>query len=333
MNPPDTQPVQPPNPDSTADVRQEFLKDVIAGLEGRPRTLPCKYLYDERGSELFEQICDTEEYYVTRADLALHERSLDAIAERVGPEAHIIEFGSGAGIKIRLLLEACERVRAYTPIEISGEALAISVAQLADGFPALDIRPLEADYTQPVPDEALRLDPPARRRVIYFPGSTISNFERHEAHDFLERMRRIAGPGGGVLIGVDLVKDVDRLRAAYDDAAGVTAAFNLNLLERLRNELDAEIENGAFGHEARYDDERQRIEMHLVAERPTRIELAGRHFDFEAGDSIHTENSHKYTVEGFRDLARSAGLRPVETWLDPDGLFSMHYLEPAEATG
>jgi len=329
MSQPDIEATQHPNPAEPADARQEFLDDVIAGLESRPPTLPCKYLYDERGSELFEQICDTDEYYVTRADLALHETRLDAIAAYVGPEAHIIEFGSGAGIKIRLLLETCERVRAYTPIEISGEALAISVAQLAGGFPSLDIRPLEADYTQPVPDEALHLDPPARRRVVYFPGSTISNFERSEAREFLERMARIAGPGGGVLIGVDLVKDVDRLRAAYDDEAGVTAAFNLNLLERLRNELDADIEAGAFRHEARYDPEHKRIEMHLVAEWPTRIELAGRRFEFDTGDSIHTENSHKYTVEGFRELARSAGLAPVETWIDPEGLFSMHYLEPA----
>ncbi|NKI35793.1 L-histidine N(alpha)-methyltransferase [Wenzhouxiangella sp. XN79A] len=311
------------------DPSREFLADAIAGLQGQPRTLPCKYLYDERGSELFEQICATDEYYVTRADLALHESCLDAIAAQVGPDAHIIEFGSGAGIKIRRLLETCQRVRAYSPIEISGEALAISVARLADGFPHLEILPLEADYTQPLPDGVFRLDPPARRRVVYFPGSTISNFERGEARDFLGRMARIAGAGGGVLIGVDLVKDVDRLRAAYDDDAGVTAAFNLNLLERLRSELGAGIELDAFSHEARWDAERQRIEMHLVAERPTVIVLADRRFEFQAGDSIHTENSHKYTIEGFRELARSAGLVPVETWLDPDGLFSMHYLEPA----
>lgn len=303
-----------------------FADDVIAGLSSSHRSIPCKYLYDERGSELFEGICDTEDYYVTRADIALHEAHRGDIAEAIGPNAHIIEFGSGAGIKIRIILEDTHP-RAYTPIEISGEALAQSVSELSKQFPELDIRPLQADYTKPVPDEALKLDPPARHRVVYFPGSTISNFTHTEAHEFLTRMARIAGPGGGVLIGVDLIKPVERLERAYDDSEGVTAAFNTNLLRRLENELGAKLEHDAFKHRAIYNDERQRIEMHLVATRPTTIELDGRRFEFDAGDSIHTENSHKYSIEGFRQLVRGTGLNPVKTWTDPDELFSMHYLE------
>ena len=303
-----------------------FADDVIAGLSASHRSIPCKYLYDERGSALFEGICDTEDYYVTRADIALHEAHRGEIAEAIGPNTHIIELGSGAGIKIRIILED-SHPRAYTPIEISGEALAQSVTELSKQFPALDIRPLQADYTKPIPDEALTLDPPARHRVVYFPGSTISNFTHTEAHEFLTRMARIAGPGGGVLIGVDLVKSADRLKRAYDDSEGVTAAFNTNLLRRLETDLGAKLERDAFEHRAIYNDDRQRIEMHLVATRPTSIELDERRFEFTAGDSIHTENSHKYSIEGFRKLVRGTGLHPVTTWTDPEGLFSMHYLE------
>ena len=303
-----------------------FADDVIAGLSASHRSIPCKYLYDERGSELFEGICDTADYYVTRADLALHETHLDEIAEAIGPDAHIIEFGSGAGIKIRIILEATHP-RAYTPIEISGEALAQSVTALSEQFPDLDIRPLQADYTKPVPDEALKLEPPARHRVVYFPGSTISNFTHTEAHDFLTRMAHIAGSGGGVLIGVDLVKPTQRLEHAYDDSDGVTAAFNTNLLRRLETDLGAKVDLDAFEHRAIWNDDKQRIEMHLVATRATAIELDGKRFEFGAGDSIHTENSHKYSVEGFKALVRGTGLHPVTTWTDPEGLFSMHYLE------
>jgi dimethylhistidine N-methyltransferase len=309
------------------DEREQFRADALAGLAARPRAIPCKYLYDERGSALFEGICETGDYYVTRADLALHEAHLDEIEAAIGPDAHIIEFGSGAGIKIRKILGASDHLRAYTPIEISGEALAQSVAALEEQFPGMEIRPLQADYTQDIPAEKFRLDPPARRRVIYFPGSTISNFTHDEAHAFITRMARIAGPGGGALIGVDLIKAPERLERAYDDAEGVTAAFNRNLLARLENDLGAALEADAFEHRAVYDAERERIEMHLVAARDTAIELDGRRFDFAAGDSIHTENSHKYSIDGFRALVEGTGFRPVDVWTDPDGLFSMHYLE------
>ena len=305
---------------------EQFRTDALAGLAEKPRSIPCKYLYDERGSELFEGICETADYYVTRADLALHEAHLDEIEAAIGPDAHVIEFGSGAGIKIRKILGHADHLRAYTPIEISGEALAQSVAALEEQFPDMEIRPLEADYTQDIPAEKFRLDPPARRRVIYFPGSTISNFTHSEAREFIGRMARIAGPGGGALIGVDLIKSPERLERAYDDAEGVTAAFNRNLLTRLTNDLGATLETAAFDHRAFYNGDEERIEMHLVANRDTAIELDGRRFKFDAGESIHTENSHKYSIEGFRALVAGTGFRPVDVWTDPDGLISMHYL-------
>ncbi|MDT8409562.1 MAG: L-histidine N(alpha)-methyltransferase [Wenzhouxiangellaceae bacterium] len=309
--------------------KQRFAADVMTGLAGSPPSIPCKYLYDETGSELFEAICQTEDYYVTRADLALHASHIDEIAARIGSNAHIIELGSGAGIKIRSLLEAVDSPRAYSPIEISREALATSVAQLSEQFPRLEIRPLQADYTQPIPNEELQLDPPASRRVVYFPGSTISNFTHAEALRFLRRIRQMAGPGGGALIGVDLVKSPERLEKAYDDSDGVTAAFNKNLLTRLATDLDAELDAQAFEHRAVYNPSLQRIEMHLVATQNTRIRILNKAFDFQAGDHIHTENSHKYSIESFGEVARGAGMTIVQTWTDPENLFSMHYLESA----
>lgn len=307
-----------------------FLADALAGLSANPRTLPCKYLYDARGSELFEAICASEDYYVTRADLALHETHIGEFANLIGPLAHVVEFGSGAGIKTRKLLAGLDRPRAYTPIEISAAALAEASRELEASFPDIEIRPLRADYTGDIASEHLALDPPAARRVVYFPGSTIGNFERAEATGFLQRMGRIAGANGGILIGVDLLKPVEQLLRAYDDSEGITARFNLNLLDRLAGELDARLEPEAFRHEARYDADHRRIEMHLVALRPTRIELGGQCFDFQAGESIHTENSHKYSVSDFRELAASAGLQSSRVWKDPAGLFSMHWLEPME---
>jgi len=303
-----------------------FLSDTLEGLSKDPRTVPCKYLYDERGSTLFEAICNTRDYYVTRADLALHDEHLPQISALIGRAAHVIEFGSGAGIKTQKLLAALDQPRAYTPIEISESALRESSAQLQKQFPSLELRPVCADYTQPIDDAELELSPPADRRVIYFPGSTISNFERDDAIEFLARMGRIIGQHGGILIGVDLLKPAARLVQAYDDGEGVTADFNLNLLDRMRRELDAEIERDDFAHEARFNAELGRIEMHLVAVRATEIKLNGHCFKFEIGQSIHTENSHKYSISGFKQLAEAAGLRSTQVWTDSDQLFSMHWL-------
>ncbi len=307
--------------------REDFLGDVLEGLSARPKYLPCKYFYDARGSELFEAICDCPEYYVTRADLALHEAHLSEISAMIGADAHVIEFGSGAGVKTRKLLAALERPRAYTPIEISASALAASARDLESAFPDIEIRPLKADYTMDIDADRLNLEPPSRRRVIYFPGSTIGNFDHAEALAFLQRMARIARGDGAILIGVDLMKPERQLVAAYDDAEGITAAFNLNLLERMRRELKASIAVEDFAHQARFNPDECRIEMHLVAQRPSIIEVDGRSFSFEAGETIHTESSHKYSVKDFRALAARAGLQSIRAWKDPDGLFSMHWLE------
>lgn len=307
--------------------REMFLRDVIAGLSVTPRSLPCKYLYDARGSALFEAICETDEYYVTRADLALHEAHIGQISDMIGPQAHIIELGSGAGIKTRKLLAGLERPRAYTPIEISKSALVASCRELQSAFPEIEIRPLQADYMQPIDGQKLNLEPPSRRRVVYFPGSTISNFTHQQAIDFLQRMANMAGTNGAILIGVDLLKPERRLLKAYDDDEGVTAAFNLNLLMRLQSELGARLETDAFVHQARFNSEFNRIEMHLVATRPTHIDVDDARFEFAPGQSIHTENSHKYSVRDFRALAERAGLESVRVWKDPEGLFSMHWLE------
>ena len=307
--------------------RQRFLTDTITGLSATPREIPCKYLYDERGSELFEAICETRDYYVTRADLALHEQHLPELSRQIGPEAHIIEFGSGSGIKTRKLLAALESPRAYTPIEISASALEESVRSLRRDVPDIEIHPVQADYTADIPGHFFRLAPPPRKRVVYFPGSTISNFDHDEAIAFLERMRNIARPQGGILIGVDLLKPETTLVRAYDDGEGITAQFNLNLLERLRRELNAELEISAFRHEARFNRKLSRIEMHLVAIRPTFIEIGEHRFEFAPGDSIHTESSHKYTIDGFQKMAARAGLESTQVWTDPDELFSMHWLE------
>lgn len=308
--------------------RERFLADVLAGLQNQPKAIPCKYFYDARGSALFEEICACSEYYVTRADLALHEAHLGEISDRVGPQAHVIELGAGSGVKTRKLLAGLEQVRAYTPIEISASALAAAARDLEEAFPDIEIRPLKADYTLDIDSDLLNLEPPSRRRVVYFPGSTIGNFDHAEALEFLKRMARIARADGAILIGVDLMKSEQQLCAAYDDAQGITAEFNLNLLRRMRDELDARIDLEAFVHEARFNRDESRIEMHLRATRPTTIEVNGHRFGLESGETIHTESSHKYSVKDFRELAGRAGLNSVQVWKDPDGLFSMHWLEP-----
>lgn len=312
-----------------SDEREIFLNEVITGLSASPPVLPCKYLYDATGSELFEAICETDDYYVTRADLALHETHIGEIIELAGPGIHLIEFGSGAGVKTRKLLAGLKQPRAYTPIEISMAALTASARELETAFPDIEIRPVQADYTHPIDGELFKLEPPPERRVLYFPGSTIGNFERDEAIEFMKRMKNMAGDNGAVLIGVDLLKPVERLLRAYDDRQGLTAEFNLNLLAHIQRELDAEIDLQAFRHEARFNPEYRRIEMHLVADRKTTVKIKDHSFGFEPGESIHTENSHKYSVADFRELAARAGLESTRVWKDPDGLFSMHWLEAA----
>lgn len=295
----------------------DFLGDVVAGLSLPQKALSPKYFYDAAGSRLFERICRLPEYYVTRAELSLTRAHLGSIARFVGAGCELIEYGSGESLKTRLLIRAL-RPAAYLPVDISEAALRGAQARLAREFPWLRIVPVHGDFSRPLDIPRSR-----RRRVVYFPGSTIGNLTREEAHAFLAMTR---GQAGRMLVGVDLKKDANVLHAAYNDARGVTAAFNRNLLARINRELGADFDLERFVHYAFYNAPLGRVEMHLVslARQTARI---GRHrFDFDVGESIHTENSHKYSVEDFRALAREAGFAGEKVWTDRKGLFSLHGL-------
>jgi len=298
-------------------------EDVLHGLAARPRFIPPKYFYDEHGSRLFDAICDLPEYYPTRTEMGILEACAEEVVRLSGRNTSLIELGSGASKKIRLLLEAI-RPKHYLGIDISRNFLRQSVELLAYDYPWLDARAICADFMQ---DFDLPECAEDTKKLAFFPGSTIGNFEPHEALAFLQRIRRWLHPDGALLIGVDLKKSPQILHAAYNDSAGVTAQFNLNLLERLRRELGAEVNPDAFHHRAFYNDTRSRIEMHLVSRRSQDIRLQGRRFHFETGDSIHTENSYKYSLESFNTLARRAGLKTRQVWMDANKLFSVHYLD------
>jgi dimethylhistidine N-methyltransferase len=301
-----------------------FLHDVLAGLSTRAKALPPKYFYDEAGSVLFDAICDLPEYYLTRTELAMLRAAAPELAARVGANAAVIEYGSGSARKTRLLLDAVQPA-AYVAVDIAGDQLRTSVAMLAREFPHVRMTAVCADYSVPLqlPSEATH---GARRRVVYFPGSTIGNFTPREAGDFLRKALGVAMPGGAMIVGVDLKKDQQRLDAAYNDAQGVTAKFNLNLLRRINSELGADFDLGAFRHRAFYNEALGRIEMHLVSARAQNVTVAGRSFHFAEGESIHTENSYKYSVEEFHELARQARFDPQHYWIDAQALFSIHYL-------
>ena len=305
---------------------QEFRDAVLTGLGQAQKTLPCKFFYDAEGSRLFDQICELPEYYPTRTELALLADKSGEIARLIGRRARLVEFGSGAGVKIRLLLNALDRPTAYVPVDISRDHLMMAAADLARDFPALQIAPICADYTKPFALPAPGGQPPGIT-VGFFPGSTIGNFTPDEARLFLARARRLLGPGSAMVIGVDLRKSTQILVPAYDDADGVTAAFNLNLLVRINRELDGTFELDQFAHEARWNDEAGRIEMHLVSRRDQQVRIGSTRFAFRAGETIHTENSHKYTLDQFRALAVGAGYRPRAAWTDAAGLFSVHMLD------
>ncbi|MBB3190553.1 L-histidine N(alpha)-methyltransferase [Halomonas cerina] len=299
-----------------------FRDEVIAGL-GLPRKrLSPKYFYDRRGSRLFETICRQPEYYLTRTEEGILAEAAEEIAAIVGPESLLVELGSGASRKVRLLLEAM-RPRRYLGIDISRDFLLESTRRLAADYPWLEVHAAWADFSR-----RLHLPPgiEGRRVVAFFPGSSIGNFTPAEAEAFLSRLRRALPPGSGVLIGVDLVKDARILEAAYNDAAGVTAAFNLNLLERICRELGATIEVADFRHRAFFAAPASRIEMHLVSRCRQTILLDGHRFAFDRDETLHTENSCKYSVAGFQALAERAGYRSRAVWQDAEALFSVHYL-------
>lgn len=301
-----------------------FLRDVLRGLRRRPKRLPCKYFYDETGSRLFEQICELDEYYLTRCELDLLGRHAGEMAEAAGPGAVLIEYGSGAGLKTRLLLDRLRAPAAYVPVDISGEHLRRSAERLVRRRPGLPVLPVVADFTRP-----FALPPvPAGRRIIFFSGSTIGNFRPPEAVRLLAQMARLCGPGGGLLVAADRKKDRAVLEAAYDDRRGVTAAFNLNLLARVNRELGGDFALDRFGHRAFYDETHGRIEMHLVSLADQTARAGGESFVFARGEPIRTEYSYKYDPQGFADLASRAGLQAEREWTDAKGWFGVHWLTP-----
>ncbi len=303
-----------------------FRADVLAGLERRPRAIPARWFYDRRGSELFEHITDLPEYYPTRTEVAILSRIGDDVRARIGEGRAVVEFGSGSSTKTPLLLEAIAP-SAYVPIDISGDFLRASSKVLAARFPNLLVLPFEADFMRPLTLPRTIADAP---KLGFFPGSTIGNMTPAMATDLLRAMKASLGEGAMLLIGMDRIKDADVLVPAYDDAAGVTAAFNMNLLERINRELDGTVPIDAFRHEARWNDDRARVEMHLTATRDARFDVDKRPFAIAAGESIHTENSHKYGARDARILLRAGGWTPVAEWTDPDGLFAV-YLAEAQA--
>ena len=309
---------QPPN-----DAAGRFQRDLLAALQKTPRSISPKYFYDAAGSQLFDRICELPEYYPTRTETALLERFAPQIAKLCGPRAEIVEFGAGSLVKIRLLLGALETPARFLPIDISADHLAAAALDLACDHPELDVLPIAADYTcdlaMPMPE------PGGGRRIGFFPGSTIGNFSPDEALGFLRSAARLL-KGGALLLGADLVKNPARLHAAYNDAQGVTAAFNLNLLARANRELGADFDLAQFAHCAFYNAPFQRIEMHLMARRRQRVSLAGQTFEFEEGETLHTETSQKFSEESLRDLATRAGFEPGPVWVDDERLFCLHWL-------
>jgi dimethylhistidine N-methyltransferase len=305
-----------------------FEYDLVAALAARPRSISPKWFYDAQGSQLFERICELPEYYPTRTELGILRAQAPEIAGLMGRRAEIVEFGAGSLRKVRLLLDAMDRPARYLPIDISGEHLAQSAAALQRDYAGLEVQPVVADYTQrlllPAPL------PGAGRRIGFFPGSTIGNFTPDESLQFLTVARQVLR-GGALLLGTDLVKDPAVLHAAYNDAQGVTAAFNLNLLARANRELGADFALDRFAHSAFYNAPQQRIEMHLVSRCRQQVAVAGRAFEIAEGETLHTEYSHKFTIDGLRELAQRAGFRPGPVWTDEQRLFAVHWLEaPAE---
>ncbi|WP_273806017.1 MULTISPECIES: L-histidine N(alpha)-methyltransferase [unclassified Pseudomonas] len=295
--------------------------DVLQGFAQTPKALSPKYFYDQRGSELFEAITRQPEYYPTRTEEAILATAAGEIARLAGRDAALVELGSGASRKVRLLLEAMHPA-GYLGIDISREFLLSSTQRLAVDYPWLDVSAACADFSRPMtlPDSLDGLRP-----IAFFPGSSIGNFTPEEAGVFLRNLHRMLPATGGLLIGVDLIKDRARLDAAYNDAAGVTADFNLNLLERIRRELDTDLDPQRFRHLAFFNEEQARIEMHLVSTRDQTVRLEGRRFTFREGERLHTENSYKYSLESFRALAEDAGFRQVWVWTDPQALFAVFY--------
>lgn len=301
-----------------------FRAEVLTGLQSFEKTLPCKYFYDRRGSQLFDRICDLPEYYPTRTEAGIMRDHVGEMAALFCPDCLLIEYGSGSSTKTRILLDHLPHLAGYVPMDISREHLHRTAAGLADAYPHLDILPLCADYTAAFDLPAARR--PVRSRAVYFPGSTIGNFHRDLAETFLSRIAQVCASGGGLLIGVDMKKPAHILEPAYDDAQGVTAAFNLNLLRRINDELGADFDLGQFAHRAFYNALAGRIEMHMMSLRPQTVHLGGAAIAFEEEETILTECSYKYSLPEFAALASAAGFAVRKVWTDPEQKFSVQYL-------
>ena len=320
----DALPVSPPAAAAGGPATSDFARDLVAGLRATPKRIPPKYFYDAAGSRLFDRITTLPEYYPTRAEMQILRERAGAVAALVPAEGALVEFGSGSSAKVRLLLARMPKLRAYVPVDISGEFLGEEARRLRAEHSSLQVVPVAADFTKPfaLPDAVRGLP-----RAGFFPGSTIGNFDPDDAKAFLRNAAGVLGAGAALIVGVDLVKDEAILNRAYDDAQGVTAAFNLNLLARANRELKADFDLDGFAHHAFFNEEQSRIEMHLVSRKVQQVHIAGETFPFDEGETIHTENSYKYTVDGFLRLAADAGWRGSDVWTDKDRLFSVHALK------
>ncbi|WP_455210923.1 L-histidine N(alpha)-methyltransferase [Kaarinaea lacus] len=304
-------------------VQANLHDEVLRGLSQSARRIPPKFFYDERGSQLFDDICNTADYYPTRTEMGILEANINTISECIGSECILVEPGSGSSEKVRMLLDDV-RPHAYVPMDISKDYLLSVAEQLALEYPWLDIYATCIDFTKSM---TVPVNGSESRTVAFFPGSSIGNFEPHDAIGFLKKIAAMVKPHGGLLIGVDLKKEPHILNAAYNDSQGVTAQFNLNLLHRINRELGADFDVNKFDHHAFYNETDGRIEMHLVSKQTHEIHINGDTFRFEAGESIHTENSYKYSVDEFKNLAKQAGFDLVNVWTDSKQLFSVHYYQ------
>ena len=301
-----------------------FFDDVVRGLFGRPKSLPCKYFYDQRGSELFDEICELDEYYLTRTELEIMARFADEMARQIGHDAMLVEYGSGSSVKTRILLDHLPHLAAYVPVDISREHLESTARELVCLYPQLEVLPVCADFTGDF--KLPQLDHGSKRCIAYFPGSTIGNFSPEAARNLLSRIAQRCGRRGGLILGIDLQKDVRIMEAAYDDEAGVTAEFNLNLLHRINRELNADFVVDQFEHVAKYNERRGRVEMFLVSQRDQVVTVGVVPIEFSDGEMVCTEYSHKYTIEGIAHIARTAGFSLQQSWMDDDQYFAVLHL-------
>lgn len=303
---------------------QTFLKDVVEGLSQTAKRLQCKYFYDERGSLLFDQICELDEYYLTRTEQAIMDRHAAEMAQQLGDRVMLIEFGSGSSTKTQVLLENLISPSAYVPLDISEDHLLNTAEKLRGEFPEIEVLPVIADFTRGFELPRPRIEP--SHAAVYFPGSTIGNFEPQQAKDLLTNISRLLGPEGGLLIGIDLQKEPETIHAAYNDSAGVTDQFNLNILHRINSELDANFDVDQFEHLAFYDQSHGRVEIYLVSCCEQTVQIGKHSFQFAAGERIFTEYSHKYSIEGFAKTASAAGFTLHQHWSDEEKLFAVLHL-------